>query len=183
MGSAPFFGGDMRRENIVLIGMPASGKSTAGVVLAKVLGMDYIDTDLVIQSREGMRLSEILEKKGLDAFIRIEGESVMSIDPHHAVIATGGSVIYHEAAMAYLKQKGVIVYMKVEKEALFRRLKNIRQRGVALGEGETLEDMYAHRAPLYEKYADIVVSEDGYTLEATVRNIVRKTGESHALKV
>ena len=164
----------MKSDTIILIGMPASGKSTAGVILAKIRGMNFIDTDLVIQAREGRRLSEIIAEKGLDEFIRIEGESVCSIHPEHAVVATGGSVIYNEAAMHYLSDCGTIVYLRVAKEALLKRLDDIEKRGVVLHEGESLDDMYDHRQPLYERYADIVVDETGFSLEDTVREIIRR---------
>ena len=164
----------MVKSNIILIGMPASGKSTAGVILAKLLGMDFLDTDLLIQKRENSRLREILDKRGLEAFLRCEEEAVLSVNAVNTVIATGGSVIYSQKAMRRLAEEGTVVYLKVEKEELFGRLKNIRERGVVLKEGESISDMYDNRKVLYEKYADIIVEERDFTIEDTVREIAER---------
>ncbi len=159
------------KNNIVLTGMPASGKSTVGVILAKIFGMDFIDTDIVIQKREGSRLSEIIENQGTDGFLKIEEQAVLSIDVHNTVIATGGSVIYSSRAMDHLSDSSKIVYLKVGKEEILKRLKDISERGVVLRPGETVEDMYDSRSDLYEQYADITVYEDGFTIEDTVRAV------------
>ena len=149
------------KNNITLIGMPASGKSTVGVILAKILGLSFVDTDLVIQQREGALLCDIISERGLEGFLKAEESAVLSIGPSNTVIATGGSVVYSEAGMEYLKSLGKVVYLKVEKEDLFGRLHHIRQRGVALREGQTLRDLYDERTVLYEKYADTVIEESG----------------------
>ena len=158
----------MGKNNIVLIGMPASGKSTVGVILAKLLGMDFIDTDLLIQRREGRRLSEIIEARGLDGFLDVEEEVCAGVAAEHAVIATGGSAVYGARAMARLKAAGRAVYLEVPLEALRGRLRDMKGRGVALREGQTLDDLYAEREALYRRYADLTVSEAGRTLEETV---------------
>ena len=161
----------MRKDNIVLIGMPASGKSTAGVILAKVLGKKFIDTDLVIQEREKALLSEIIKDKGVAGFMKIEEEAILSVDVNNTVIATGGSAVYGEKAMEHLKENGTVVYLKVEKDELFKRLTDIKERGVVLREGETMEEMYDSRIVLYEKYADIIIEERDSTIEETIRKI------------
>ena len=159
------------KNNITLIGMPASGKSTVGVILAKILGLSFIDTDLVIQQREGALLCDIISERGLEGFLKAEESAVLSISPSNTVIATGGSVVYSEAGMEYLKSLGKVVYLKVEKEDLFKRLHNIKQRGVVLSPGETLDEMYATRSVIYEKYADIVIDETNASVEETVEMI------------
>ena len=161
----------MEKTNIVLIGMPASGKSTVGVILAKVLGKKFIDTDLVIQLRENALLAEIIKDKGVEGFMKSEEEAILSVDENNTVIATGGSAVYGEKAMEHLKENGTVIYLKVEKDELFKRLKNIKERGVVLKQGETLEEMYDNRSVLYEKYADIVIEERDSTIEETIEKI------------
>ncbi len=161
----------MRKENIVLIGMPASGKSTAGVILAKVLGKKFIDTDLVIQERENALLADIIKDKGVARFMKTEEEVILSVDVKNTVIATGGSAVYGEKAMEHLKENGTVVYLKVEKDELFKRLTDIKERGVVLREGESIEEMYDNRSVLYEKYADIIIEERDSTIEETIRKI------------
>ena len=156
------------KNNVILIGMPASGKSTAGVVLAKVLGFDFIDTDLLIQNREGRRLEELILDEGIDAFLDIEGDVCGTLLAENTVVATGGSVIYREAAIRHLKEIGTLVYLSVDFETLKDRLYNVMERGVVLREGQTLEDLYRERTVLYERYADITVEEGGQSLEETV---------------
>ena len=158
--------------NIVLIGMPASGKSTVGVILAKVLGMNFIDTDLVIQNREEALLHEIIKSKGVEGFLKCEEEAVLSLDTDNSVIATGGSVVYSEKGMKHLSEAGKVVYLKVDKKELFSRLKNINERGVVLRGGESLEEMYDERSVLYEKYAELVIEEVNSSIEDTVGKII-----------
>lgn len=160
----------MESENIVLIGMPTSGKSTVGVIVAKILGMDFVDTDIVIQQREGMRLSEIIDKHGLDAFLDCEEQALLSLNVKNTVIATGGSAVYSRKAMEYLKTSSKVVYLKVEKEELFKRLKDVKARGVVLRNGETVDEMFEERIKLYNEFADITVEEHG-SLEDTVRDV------------
>ncbi len=162
----------MEKNNIVLIGMPGVGKSTVGVILAKVLGYQFIDADLLIQQQEGRLLHEIIAGEGVDGFIRIENRVNASIRAEHAIIATGGSVVYGQEAMEHLREIGKILYLKVSFQKLEKRLADIRGRGVVLRKGQTLYDLYLERTPLYEKYADLCVSEDGANVEETVRKIV-----------
>ena len=161
----------MKKTNIVLIGMPASGKSTVGVILAKVSGKKFIDTDLVIQLREDALLADIIKEKGVEGFMKSEEEAILSVDENNTVIATGGSAVYGEKAMEHLKENGTVIYLKVEKAELFKRLKNIKERGVVLKQGETLEEMYDNRSVLYEKYADIIIEERKCTIEETIEKI------------
>ena len=165
-------------SNIILIGMPASGKSTAGVILAKVLGKKFVDTDLYIQDRENKLLRDIINEKGLSGFLSIEEDVLSSLDETNAVIATGGSAVYSVKGMNHLKRIGKVVYLKVGKEELFKRLKNIRERGVVLRDGETLEEMYDERCRLYEMYADVVVEEKGCSIEETVERIADELNAS-----
>lgn len=161
-----------KKTNIVLIGMPASGKSTVGVILAKVLGMVFIDTDLVIQQKEDSFLYEIINDRGVDGFLACEEEALLSINTVNTVIATGGSAVYSERGMKHLSENGAIIYLKVEKDKLFDRLHEIRERGVVLRDGESLDEMYEERSVLYEKYADIIIDEGESSIEETVRRII-----------
>lgn len=161
-------------DNITLIGMPGAGKSTLGVVLAKILGYQFLDSDLLIQKEEKRRLSEIIEKEGIEGFISIENRVNASIKAEETVIATGGSVVYCEDAMKHLKSIGKIVYLKLSFEAVSERLGDLKGRGVVLKENQTLKDLYAERVPLYEKYADLVVDEEGKKLEESLQAVLDK---------
>ena len=162
---------NISEQNIILIGMPTSGKSSAGVILAKILGLDFVDTDLLIQKRENRKLHEILSEEGLNTFLRIEEDVCLSLDEKGSVIATGGSVVYGEKAMAHLKSLGIVVYLEIDFDTLTKRLHNVKQRGVVLREGQTIRDLYEERKLLYSKYADITVSEAGLDMEETVDSI------------
>lgn len=162
------------KNNIVLIGMPGVGKSTVGVILAKVLGYQFLDADLVIQEQEGKLLHEIIEEKGTDGFIRVENRVNASLDTDKTIIATGGSVVYGTEAMEHLKEIGQVVYLEVSFEELKKRLADIKGRGVVLRVGQTLKDLYLERTPLYEKYADVTVNEEGLGVEETVDVLVQK---------
>ncbi len=162
----------MKKDNIVLIGMPGVGKSTIGVVLAKVLGYQFVDADLVIQEKEGKLLCEIIEEVGADGFLEVENRINSQIEAHHAIIATGGSVVYGREAMEHLRQIGTVIYLKLPYEELNRRLRDIKGRGVVLRDGQTLRDLYEERVPLYEKYADITVDEHQLTVEETIEKIM-----------
>ncbi len=162
--------------NIIMVGMPASGKSTVGVIVAKVLGKDFLDSDIVIQQRENAKLSEIIKDRGVDYFLKCEEEALLSIDATNTVIATGGSAIYSEAGITHLKNDAIIVYLKVGLEDLKKRLTDIKGRGVVLKDGESLEQMYETRSVLYERYADVTVEENKNTLEDTVRQVVEMLG-------
>lgn len=162
-----------KKDNLILIGMPASGKSTVGVILAKVIGYDFIDSDLLIQKKEGMRLADIIKKKGIDGFLEVENEVNASIEASQCVIATGGSAVYGEEAMKHLREIGAVIYLQVDYSVIQKRLHNIRQRGVVLREGQTLQDLYDERTVLYEKYADLIVREGSGEIEAVVARIIR----------
>lgn len=161
------------RRNIVLIGMPASGKSTVGVILAKVLGMDFLDTDLLIQQRENALLCNLIKEYGVDGFLRKEEAALMSVSCKNTVIATGGSAVYSKNGMEHLKKTGDVFYLEVEKQELFTRLHNIKERGVVLRDGESLEDMYRSRIPLYESFADYIIDETNASIEETVSMIIQ----------
>jgi shikimate kinase len=158
-------------KNIVLIGMPAAGKSTIGVILAKVLGFQFLDADLLIQEKEQCLLKDIIEKKGLEGFIAVENEVNRNITADNAVIATGGSIIYGEEAMEHLRNIGVVVYIKLSYETIKNRLGNIKQRGVVFREGQTLKSLYEERCPLYEKYAHLEVNAEGLNTEELMEKI------------
>ena len=159
--------------NIILIGMPGSGKSTCGVVAAKLLLKNFFDTDLLIQNREGLRLQQIIDENGLDYFARAEEEAILSLDIAGTVIATGGSVVYSPAAMDHLHRLGKVIYLHLEYETMGRRIQNLDSRGVVLQAGYTLQDMYNERLPLYRRYADAVIKCDNNTVEQTAQQIAR----------
>ncbi len=159
------------KNNIILIGMPTSGKSTVGVILAKLLGMDFVDSDLIIQKKTGKKLAEIIQDEGLDGFMNIEENVCCEIDSQDTVIATGGSVVYSERAMEHFKTIGRIVYLKIDYDTLEERLHHTKQRGVVLRPGQTKKELYDERTVLYEKYADICVSEEGMGIEETVQKL------------
>ena len=165
----------MNKENIVLIGMPGVGKSTIGVVLAKVLGYKFIDADLVIQEQTGRLLKDIIAEEGIDEFINIENKVNASINTK-SIIATGGSVVYGKEAMEHLSEIGTVIYLKLDLDSLSKRLGSLEKRGVVLKDGQTLEDLFNERTPLYEKYADIIINEHGYTIQQTVKLIEAKLG-------
>ena len=145
------------KKNISLIGMPAVGKSTVGVLLAKKLGFGFMDTDIVIQTEEDRTLAQIIADQGLDAFLDIEKKHVMGVDCDQHVIATGGSVIYKEEAMAHLAEISTIVYLAIDLDTLMTRLSDVTARGVANGPGKGMGDLYKERTALYEKYCGIRV--------------------------
>ncbi len=158
----------MSRKNIVFVGMPASGKSTVGVIVAKVMGMNFIDSDIVIQQRENAILNELIEEYGIDDFLKREEQALLSINVDNTVIATGGSAIYSDAGMKHLSNNATIIYLKVSLDNLKDRLTDLKARGVVIRPGESIEQMYATRSVLYEKYADIIVEEKGTSIEDTV---------------
>ena len=160
-------------DNIILIGMPAVGKSTVGVVVAKRLGYRFIDTDILIQEEEGKLLKDIIAEKGIDGFLEIEDRINANVIAKHSVISPGGSVVYCENAMKHYKEIGKIVYLKASFETISRRLKNARRRGVVLKDGQSLKDLYDERVALFEQYADVTVCEDGLKLEETIENVLK----------
>lgn len=158
-------------KNIVLVGMPGCGKSTVGVVLAKTLGMSFTDTDLLICAKEQNTLQNIIESKGLEYFEDVECSTGAELNAENTVIATGGSMIMYEKAMAHLKEIATVVYIDVSLDELKRRLVNIKTRGITFGKGETLDDIFNIRTPLYKKHADIIVNADEFSIEETVTKL------------
>lgn len=159
-------------KNIVLIGMPASGKSTVGVLLAKTIGFLFVDTDLIIQQNTGRLLQDIINKDGLDAFCIAEERAICSVSAESgSVIATGGSAVYSREAMLYLKKYGVVYYLRISAEELKKRLSNIKTRGIAMRPGDTIDDVFVRRAALYEEYADITIECEGKSAEEIVKEI------------
>lgn len=163
----------IQNNNIILIGMPGCGKSTIGIEVAEIIGFGYIDSDSVIVAREGKRLCDIIAEVGREGFLDIEAKINSELSASRCVIATGGSVIYRDYAMQSLKQKGRLVYLKHTYETIAKRLGDLKKRGVALKEGFTLKDLYEERAPLYEKYADIVVELEDGSLQSSVEKVLK----------
>lgn len=155
-------------NNITLIGMPASGKSTVGVLLAKRLGYSFVDVDIVIQEQEGRLLKDIIAKEGQEGFLAVENRINAGLNVRHSVIAPGGSVIYGKEAMEHLKEISTVVYLKLSYDSVEERLGNLVDRGVVLKDGMTLRDLYEERVPYYEKYADITIDENGLDAGKTV---------------
>lgn len=163
-----------RTKNIILIGMPGAGKSSLGVLLAKALGMGFMDTDIVIQQREGRVLQDIIDRDGTDAFLACEERAICSVEAHGCVVATGGSAVYSDRAMEHLRRGGTTVYLRTPYEEISRRLRDISTRGVVLKNGATLRQTYDERAPLYEKYADITADCSGGSVERSLDEIIKK---------
>lgn len=164
----------MTRSNIVLIGMPGVGKSTIGVILAKELGYQFLDADLLIQKQEGKLLREIIAKEGTEGFIEVENRVNASICAERTIIATGGSVVYGREAMQHLKEIGTVVYLEVAFDTIKLRLADIKGRGVVLRDGQTLKDLYEERVPLYEEYADVIISEEHLNIEQTIQKVLEQ---------
>ena len=163
---------DNNMNNIILIGMPASGKSTVGVVLAKRLGYEFIDTDLLIQKQASALLREIIAEKGEDGFLVIEDQVNADVEAEQSVIAPGGSVVYCENAMKHYKEIGTVVYLQTSYQTIKERIGDPKKRGVVLREGQTLKDLFEERRVLFEKYADVTISEEGLTLSETIGKVV-----------
>jgi len=161
-------------KNIILTGMPGAGKSTVGVILAKTLGMNFIDTDIVLQENEGRILQEIINKDGIDAFLKTEESIIVSLQCENTIIATGGSVVFSDKSMNYLKKKGIIVYLYIGYEELVQRIKNITTRGIVLAADQSLLDLYNQRLPLYEKYADITIDCSDIDVEKIIEKVIHE---------
>jgi shikimate kinase len=173
-GKVEMNSGDCRppMKNIILIGMPGAGKSTGGVILAKTLGMKFIDTDIVIQENTGRLLQEIIDTEGTGAFLKIEEETICSLQCNNSVIATGGSIVFSNRSMDVLRKDGVVIYLKISFEEMVRRLNNITTRGIVLLAGQSLRDMYNQRVPLYEKYAEITIDCSNGHIEDCIGNVI-----------
>lgn len=159
-------------KTIVLIGMPGAGKSMVGVILAKVLGRRFVDTDILIQDEFGELLQQIIDTQGTEAFLDIEERTILNHDFKNSVVATGGSVVFSGEAMAHLKKGGIVVYLQISFEEMAKRLRNITTRGIVLPRGQGLRQMYDLRTPLYEKYADITVNWSDESFEEIVKKIL-----------
>ena len=162
----------MDKSNVILIGMPGCGKSTCGVIAAKVMLKNFFDTDLLLQGLENSRLQDLIDSKGDDYFYKAEEKAILSLDIKAAVIATGGSVVYSKPAMEHLKNLGRVIYLRLGYDAMLKRINNFTTRGIVVKNGDTLLDMYKERAPLYEKYADGIIDCENINVEDTVKEIV-----------
>ena len=167
----------MNKENIILIGMPGSGKSTCGVLAAKALLKNFFDTDLLFQGLEEKRLQNIIDDDGIEYFLSAEERAILSLDISATVVATGGSVVYSDKSMEHLKKSGKVIYLHLSYDTMVDRIKNITTRGVVVKEGDSLEDMYNERLPMYQKWADVVINCDNNTVEQTVQMIVNAVNE------
>ncbi|WP_319407310.1 shikimate kinase [uncultured Desulfosarcina sp.] len=163
-----------KKQNLILIGMPGAGKSTIGVLLAKRLGVSFLDTDILMQTGEGCFLQETIAKHGINGFRRIEESYLLSVVSDCGVVATGGSAVYSEKAMAHLRSLGPAVYLKIGLEALKERLGNLDERGVLRMPGQTLDRLYVERRALYEHFADITVSTAGVTPDQVVASVLQQ---------
>ncbi|MBQ7116968.1 MAG: shikimate kinase [Clostridia bacterium] len=164
------------KKSVTLIGMPGAGKSTVGVLLAKSLLTDFIDTDLIIQRETGKSLCTLIEEQGTENFLETENRIILSQSFDNAVIATGGSAVYGKEAMKKLKEISTVVYLSLPVEELEKRIKDIHSRGVAMKNGVTLKELFKERKSLYEKYADFTVECKGLTAEECVEEIIKKAG-------
>ena len=158
-------------DNVILIGMPGAGKSTIGVLLAKQLGLDFIDTDLLLQRQESLRLQQLISLKGLHSFRIAEEQMLLSLNCRSTVIATGGSVIYSEAGMAHLKTLGRLIYLHISLPQLTQRIADMGERGILIATGQSFAELYDERTPLYSRYADIDIEIDGLSVERVLQKI------------
>ena len=161
-------------DNIVLIGMPGAGKSTLGVVLAKILNYDFLDADLVIQNKHGKTLQTLINEYGPQGFLDVENQDLQEINVHRTIIATGGSAVYSDRAMEHLRSIGTVVYLQISYKELANRLGVLQERGVVMkgGMGMSLADLYEERLPLYEKWADITVDVEKTSITKAAKKVV-----------
>lgn len=161
-------------SNIVLIGMPGSGKSTVGVILAKLTGRDFVDTDVLIQKEEGRSLQDIIDQDGYLALREIEEKTILKLECRRHVIATGGSAVYSRAAMTHLKTDGIAVFLNVDLQTLFTRVKDFETRGLAKRPDQGVADLFSERHALYRKYADMIIDCEGITHETVCERIMQE---------
>ena len=166
-------------DNIILIGMPGSGKSSVGVVLAKAMGYRFLDVDLLIQERENALLQEMIDQNGVDYFLDVERAAICSVDCRRTVVAPGGSCVCREEAIAHMRRLGTVVYLKLSLAEIESRIHNLDSRGIALRPGETIADVYEYRTPLYERCAHITVPADGQSLAGTVEAVKKALAAYH----
>jgi len=168
--------------NIVLIGMPGAGKSTVGVLLAKRLGYNFIDTDLLLQSEQQCRLQQLIARVGLESFKELEADVLCRLATTRSVIATGGSAVYSAQAMAHLGQLGQRVFIDIPLEDLLARVNDMDTRGLVIGPGESYQQLYLERQPLYKKYAEVTIPGGGMTVEqvaaAIEQTVCAQVGDS-----
>ena len=167
----------MQKSNIILIGMPGAGKSTVGVILAKRIGYNFIDTDLIIQAQEKQRLQQIIDTQGLNNFRKVEEQMLLNLHPEHTIIATGGSVIYSKNGLEELGKSGYRIYIQVPLKVLQQRIADMGQRGLVIDQGQTFEQLYRERTPLYEKFADITISCENISAEQVAAKIEKNIGQ------
>lgn len=168
----------MAAANITLIGMPGAGKSTLGVVLAKMLNKQFLDADLLIQGLHGATLQELIDERGSEGFIALENDALRTIDVRDTVIATGGSAVYSTGAIDRLRESGPVVYLEISCDELVNRLGDLAERGVVMrGDVRTLRDLFAERAPLYEATADLIVNVDGLTVAQAAQKVRQQVDE------
>ena len=165
-------------DNLILIGMPGSGKSTVGVVLAKALGLRFLDVDLVIQEREVALLQELIDQRGVERFLDLERDAILSLDCRGTVVAPGGSCVCREESIAQMRRLGTVVYLQLPLEDVAGRIRNLASRGIALAPGQTLADVYRIRVPLYERCAHITVPAGGQSLAETVEAVKQALARS-----
>ena len=158
-------------DNIILIGMPGSGKSTVGVVLAKILGLRFVDVDLLIQEREGALLQELIDTRGVERFLDLERDAICSLECRGTVVAPGGSCVCREESVAHMRRLGTVVYLQLSLEDVAGRIHNLASRGIALSPGQGLADVYQYRVPLYERCAHITIPVGGQSLAETVEKV------------
>jgi shikimate kinase len=163
----------VKRDSVVLIGMPGVGKSTVGVLLAKRTSRDFLDTDVVLQARARCTLQELLQRDGTAAFRRLEQEAILALRCENTVLATGGSAIYGERAMAHLRRLGTIVHLFLPLDAVRERVGDLLVRGVVREPGQSLESLFEERLPLYQRYADVSIDCGGATHEEAIEKILR----------
>ena len=167
-------------DNMILIGMPGSGKSTVSVVLAKALGMGFLDVDLLIQEREGTLLQQLIDRQGVERFLDLERDAILSLDCRGTVVAPGGSCVCREEAIAHMRRLGTVVYLELPLAEVAGRIRNQSSRGIALSPGQTLADLYQYRVPLYQRCAHITVPAGGQSLAETVENVKRALAKRSA---
>lgn len=158
-------------RNITMIGMPSSGKSMIGVLLAKRLGMSFLDLDILIQERSGRLLRELIAERGQEGFLKLEGDTACTLHPENTIIAPGGSICYEDWAMAHLRSISRVIYLDISYEELEKRVGDLKSRGVVLPEGYTLRDLYEERRKLYERYADLRIAEEGLSANQVVEQL------------
>jgi shikimate kinase len=157
--------------NLILIGMPGVGKSTIGVLVAKFANLGFLDTDLLLETREGRSLQQIVDQDGYLGMRAAEERLILSLDCHNHVISTGGSVVYSQPAMEHLQSLGRIIFLYLPLELLHPRLTDLDTRGLVRRPGQSLAELYAERLPFYRRYTDLTIDCQGLTQEQVARAV------------